>query len=82
MKKQIEKGFLKSSVVDLADKLNHINEQLDTLVDDAQPGNRLMDLFPNNISFQGLTTRGNPHQLDFMGNTPWSTRDMVECLRG
>ena len=39
-------------------------------------------LFSNNISFQGLTTRGNPHQLDFMGDNPWNTRDMVECLRG
>ena len=82
MRKPIEKGVFKSSVVDLAVKLDHTNEQLDALVKDAQPGNRLMDLYPNNISFQGLTSRANPHQLDVMGDTPWNARDMVECLRG
>ena len=56
-------------------RVQYTNEQLDMLVDDTQPDNRLMDLFPNNISFQGLTGKDNTHQLDFIRKNSFSLRD-------
>ena len=54
MRIPIEKGFLHTSLVDVAKELDNVDERLNTLDEEARPGNRMVDLYEGRTMFTGV----------------------------
>ena len=81
-KTQIEKGVLKSSIIDIVNELDAISERLNPHDEEARPGNRVVDIYGSRTTFTGITVPETNWPLHLRATDPITAQALADLLRG